>query len=277
MRNAQATARQVVARIAKYLFALAFLSPFYISFVYAVKTKQEIAFTGLAFPRQIHLENFINGLRMSNFFLALRNTLFATIVGTVVLTVVCSMAAYIITRKKTRLYGMAYSLFLVTILIPFQAMMFPLYLILKEWGMVNTLIGFTLVKVGSQVGFCILMMAGFVKTIPIDIEEATFVDGGGRYRTFWQIVFPLMKPIIITSVVINALSIWNDFSASIVLLQKKEVAILPLMVYYFFGENVVELNIAFAVFALSMIPILLLYLIAQKYIVSGMMLGAIKG
>lgn len=268
--------KSIPGRALRYIFALVFLSPFYVSIVYAVKSKQEIALTGLAFPTRIHLENFINGLRMSNYFVALANTVLATVIGTAALTVVCGMAAYIITRKKNGIYGLAYSLFLITILIPFQAMMFPLYLTLKEWALVNTLTGFTLAKVASQVGFSILITAGFVKTIPISIEEAMYIDGGGRYRTFWQLVFPLMKPIVITSVVINALSIWNDFSISIVLLQKKAVAILPLMVYYFFGENVVELNIAFAVFALSMIPILALYLVAQRYVVSGIMMGALK-
>jgi raffinose/stachyose/melibiose transport system permease protein len=268
--------RKVPARTLRWLFALAFLSPFYVSLVYSVKSKQEIAYTGLAFPTRIHLENFVNGLRMSNYLVALLNTVLATASGTLVLTIACGMAAYIITRKGGRFYAFALSLFLVTILIPFQALMFPLYLTLKEWSLVNTLPGFTLAKVGSQIGYSVLITAGFVKTIPISIEEATFIDGGGRYRTFWQIVLPLMKPIIITTVVINALSIWNDFSISVVLLQKKAVAVLSLMVYYFFGENVVELNLAFAVFTLSMVPIIVLYLVAQRYVVSGIMMGAVK-
>jgi len=259
------------------LFALVFIAPFYVSFTYAVKTKQEIAFSGLAFPTSIHFENFVRGIKMSNFFLALKNSLITTISGTLVLTVVCSMAAYIISREKNKIYHVAYLLFLLTVLIPFQSMMFPLYLTFKEWSLVNTLIGFTLAKIGGQVGFCILIMTGFMKTIPYEIEEAAYIDGAGRYGIFWKIVFPIMKPIVITSVVINSLSIWNDFSVAMVLLQKKQVAIIPLMTYYFFGENVVELNIAFAVFALSMIPILLLYIVAQKYIISGIMVGAVKG
>ena len=267
----------ILSATGKILFTLVFIAPFYISFVYAVKTKQEVAFTGLAFPTAFHWENFARAVKVSNFFTALKNTVITTVVGTAILTIICSMASYIIARRKTKLYNAAYYFFLGTILIPFQAMMFPLYLMMKKAGMLNTLLGFTLAKVGAQTGFCILVMTGFVKNIPIDMEEAAYIDGCGRYRSFFSIVFQLMRPIIVSTVVINALSIWNEFSMSMVLLQRNEVANIPLMTFYFFGENVVELNLAFAVFTLSMIPILLLYLLAQKQIISGIMMGAVKG
>jgi raffinose/stachyose/melibiose transport system permease protein len=269
--------RKLPPVIFKLLFVLLFIAPFYVVIVYAVKSKQEIAFTGFAFPTVIHWENFSKGIEMSNFFRALSNTMITAGIGTLALTVFSSMAAYIIARRKSRLYKASYYIFMITILIPFQAIMFPLYLQLKVLGIINTLTGFTLAKVSMQMGFSVMLITGFVKSIPIDIEEAAYIDGCNRYQTFFSIVFPLMKSILLSSIVVNALSIWNDFSASVILLQSKSVANIPLMTYFFFGENVVELNLAFAVFALSMVPILVLYFMTQKYIVSGIIAGATKG
>ena len=116
-----------------------------------------------------------------------------------------------------------------------------------------------------------------MKSIPRELEEAASIDGAGVYGIFWKIVFPLMKPIIFTSVVLNALNVWNDFQMSLTLLQKKEVRTIPLTQYFFFGENNIELGLAFALFLLSMIPILILYLCLQKYIISGITSGAVKG
>jgi raffinose/stachyose/melibiose transport system permease protein len=261
----------------KLLIALIFLAPFYVSFAYSVKTPEEVTFTGLAFPLKFHLENFRIAIEMTNFFQALINTVIVTVVGTLLLTLVSSLAGYSLARRKGRYYFVFYALLVVTLLIPFQTYMLPLYVMLKYMSLTNTLAGFLLAKIGAQVGFSIIITTGFVKTIPRDIEEATFMDGGGISRTFWSVVFPLMQPIVFTSIVINALSIWNEFTIAVITLQKKAVAILPLLQYHFFGQYRVELNLAFALFLLSMVPIIALYLILQKYIISGITLGAVKG
>lgn len=267
----------IIIRSLKYILALIFLSPFYIAFTYASKTKQEIAFTGLSFPKTIHFENFTRAIEMSGFYKALYNSVVTTIPTVIILTVICSMAAYIIARKNSRIYNIFYYLFLAALLIPFQSIMLPLYINLKDWGMLNSLTGFVLTRVGFQIAFTILVITGFVKSVPKEIEEAASIDGAGRFKTFWLVVFPLMKPIVFTSIVLNSLYTWNDFMISVVVLQKNDVRTLPLTQFFFFGENSIELNLAFAAFALSMIPILILYLVLQRYIISGITVGAVKG
>ena len=261
----------------KLFFAVLFLAPFYITLCYSVKTKEEIAFTGLAFPTAFHLTNFLEAIEMSNFFLALENSLLTTIPGVLGLTVVCTMASYIIARKNNRFYNAWYYAFLGTILIPFQTLMLPLYSNLKSWHMLNSLTGFTLARAGFLIPFTILIVTGFVKTVPRDIEEAAGIDGAGRYRIFGLIVLPLLKPIVVTSVILNSLYLWNDFQTAILVLQKTAVRTLPLTQFYFFGENSIQLNLAFALFSLSMIPILVLYFLLQEYVTSGLMVGAVKG
>jgi raffinose/stachyose/melibiose transport system permease protein len=214
---------------------------------------------------------------MSNFFLALQNSAIATIISVFILTIVCSMAAYIIARKNNKFYNAIYYIFIAAMIIPFQSIMTPLYMDLKAYGLIDSLYGFILAKIGFQIAFTILIVTGFVKGIPIELEEAAAIDGASQYRVFWNVVFPLMKPIIFTSVVLNALNVWNDFQISVVILQKVSVRTISLTQFYFFGENSIELGLAFAVFVLSMIPILILYLALQKYIISGITAGAIKG
>lgn len=270
-------AGKVLSTIIKILLALIVISPFYIAIVYSVKSKPELVFDRLAFPKQIHWDNFTRAIETSNFGLALKNSVITTVVAVIVITIICTMAAYMITRKNNRFYNLIYYTFIGAMIIPFQSVMTPLYVKMVEWGILNTLTGFTLVKISFQIAFTVILVSGFVKNIPKELEEAAAIDGAGVYRVFWRIVFPLLKPVVVTSIILNTLNVWNDFQMSLTFLQKKEVRTIPLTQYFFFGENSVELGLAFALFILSMIPILILYLSMQKYIISGITSGAVKG
>lgn len=270
-------AGKVLSTIIKILLALIVISPFYIAIVYSVKSKPELVFDRLAFPKQIHWDNFTRAIETSNFGLALKNSVITTVVAVIVITIICTMAAYMITRKNNRFYNLIYYTFIGAMIIPFQSVMTPLYVKMVEWGILNTLTGFTLVKISFQIAFTVILVSGFVKNIPKELEEAAAIDGAGVYRVFWRIVFPLLKPVVVTSIILNTLNVWNDFQMSLTFLQKKEVRTIPLTQYFFFGENSVELGLAFALFILSMIPILILYISMQKYIISGITSGAVKG
>ncbi len=261
----------------KLLFALLFLAPFYITLCYSLKTREEITATGLAFPTRFALSNFTEAVEAADFFHTLGNSLFTTVPGVLGLTIVCTMASYIIARRNTRFYRAWYYLFLGTILVPFQTLMLPLYVNLKGLGLLNSLVGFTLTAMGFLVPFTILIVTGFVKTVPRDIEEAAGIDGASRYQAFVHIVLPLLKPIVVSSVILNTLSLWNDFQVAILILQRIAVRTLPLTQFYFFGENSSELNLAFALFLLSMLPILILYFVLQEHVTSGLTAGAVKG
>lgn len=253
------------------------ISPFYIAIIYSVKSKPEMVSNRLAFPKVIHWDNFTRAIETSNFGLAMKNSLVSTVAAVFFITLFCTMAAYIIARKNNRFYNTIYYIFVGAMIIPFQSIMTPLYITMSKWKMLNSISGFIMAKIGFQVAFTVLLISGFVKSIPKDLEEAAAIDGAGIYSIFFRVVFPLMKPIILTSVVLNTLNVWNDFQMSLTLLQRKEVRNVPLTQYFFFGENSIELGLAFALFILSMIPILALYLTLQKYIIGGITSGAVKG
>lgn len=272
----------VLQNIFKLLVLFLFMSPFYVAMNYALKTKQEIAQTGLAWPKEFHFENFTEAIRQTYvagmpFFKVLMNTVIATLVGTAVIVFISAMAAYSIARRKGKIYSLCYTLMVVTLLVPIQAYMFPLYDELRGMGLLNTNLGFILAKIGAQVGYSVIITTGFVKNISVEIEEAALIDGASISKMFVRIVMPLLKPIFMTSIVINALSIWNDFGLAFIVLTKPANYVLPLLQFTFITSNTSMLNLAFALFLLTMLPILILYLFLQKYIVSGIMLGSVKG
>lgn len=255
-----------------------FLTPFYISLVYSLKSPQETALTGLAFPKVFHFDNYIKAIKVSNFFNASKNSLIVTLVAVLILLVICSMASYVIARNSDKkLYNTIYYVFLAALILPFQVVMLPFYVNLKQLGLLNSLTGLILGVTGFSIAFNVFIYTGFIKSVPRQMEEAAFIDGLGPFRTFWKIIFPLLKPINSTAVVLNALSVWNEFGISLIVVQKSAVRTLPLSQFYFFGEHSVELNMAFAAFTLSMIPIIVLYLFMQKYIIGGILSGSVKG
>jgi raffinose/stachyose/melibiose transport system permease protein len=279
----QARVASSIQLIARLCVTGLFLLPFYVAFCYAFKSRLEIAETGLAFPKfTVLFSNFIQSIEQTRingmpFYTVMWNTLFTSALGTVIVTILAAMTAYVIARRKHKFYFYLYSIMVFTLLIPIQAYMFPLYKLLVQLRLMDTLQGFMLAKIGTLLGFSIIIITGFIKTIPMDIEEAALGDGAGILRTFTMIVLPLMKPILLTSVVINALNLWNDFSIAFIVLNKPAIYIVTLLQFAFMGTNSIKVNLAFALFSMTMIPILILYFILQRYIISGIIMGAVKG
>ena len=269
--------KKVIITIIKTLAALVFLSPFYIMIVYAFKSRRDIMITGLAFPKSFYLDNFISAIRTTNLGRAFGNTVIATVIMVFVSVLASSMAAYIISRKNTRFYNGMYFMFLAAIILPFQVIMLPMYRILHWMGLMNTLAGFIIAKSALEQGINVFLISSFVKTVPRELDDAAWVDGAGRMLTFWRIIFPLMKPVIMTIIVLNALALWNDLLAAQIILQSNRIRTLTLEQYSFISQYSTDLGKAFAAFMLSIFPIIALYFSLQKHIVSGIVAGAVKG
>ena len=258
------------------LVCLIALAPFYVAVCYAFKSKVEIAQTQLAFPTRLYLGNFAEAIGLSNYFNSFKNSILVAALVILIVVLSCSTAAYIIARKRTKIYNAIYYIFQLIILLPFQTIMFPLYRQLYDIHALNTLWGLVLVQAGSYVGYNVFLYCGFVKGISVSLEEAAMIDGCSRYQAFSKIVFPLLKPIHMTVIILTFLNSWNDFMMPMIICQKEEVRTLPLMQYFFFGQYSSNINLAFAAAILAMIPTILVYFCAQKYIVAGMTAGAVK-
>lgn len=254
------------------------LIPFYISFLYSIKTHSDISLNRLAWPQNPTLDNYRRVINENKYVgIGFKNSLLTTIPTVVILLFATSMASYVLARNSGPFYKVMYSIFISGVLVPFQCIMLPLYMNIYNLGLVSTNLGFILARSGLQVSISVLAITGFVKGIPRELEQAAAIDGCGKFGTFWRIVFPLMMPINVTQGVLNTLYVWNDYSTAVVLLRDDSSRTLPLAQIIYFGENMSELNLAFAFFMLAMLPVLVLYLCTQRFIVSGIMSGAVKG
>jgi raffinose/stachyose/melibiose transport system permease protein len=263
--------------IVLWIVTLIFLFPFYIAILYAFKTPVQIANNPTSFPTSLNLQNFVQAIQLPDYVSGFFNSLITALVVVGLVVITTSMSAYKIVRKNNKFYFFFYYLFQVSILLPFQVIMYPLYDQLKIFHMLNKIPSLMLVQTGILIGFYSFLYAGFVKTVPVELEEAACIDGCSKYGVFFKIVFPLLKPITMTIIVLVALASWNDFIVPMVFMQQENVRTLPLIQFYLFGEYAQYVNVAFAAVILSMIPVLLLYFLLQKFIVSGITTGAVKG
>jgi len=260
------------------LVMLVVVLPFYVALLYSFRSPGTITANRLAWPKHPTLVNYYNVIFTNKGFLSgYKNSIIDTVPTVAILMLFTSMAAWVLARYQSPVYRFIYSVLTLGLLIPFQCYELPLYLNWYHAGLVSTSIGFIVARAGLQISISLTAVTGFVNTVPRELEEAASIDGCTRFQAFWRGVFPLMTPINVTQLVLNTLFIWNDYSTSIILLRTKESQTLTLAQIVYFNENTSMLNEAFAFFVLAMIPILILYLSLQKYIVSGITAGAVKG
>ncbi|HOJ64061.1 MAG TPA: carbohydrate ABC transporter permease [Spirochaetota bacterium] len=205
------------------------------------------------------------------------NTLIITVFSVVGIVITSAMAAYALVRNEYRLSWIIFLLFTFSMVVPFQSIMVPLVETAKGLGLNNTLWGLILIYIGLGSPMAIFMYHGFIKAIPKELEESAAIDGAGPFTIFFRIVFPLLTPITATIVILNVLWIWNDFLLPLIILQSKELRTIQLAQYSFFGAYSKEYGLALASLVTSAAPIIIFYLIMQKYIIKGITSGAVKG
>ena len=256
-----------------------FLFPFYIAIVNSLKTQLETAENVLALPKVFSLTNYKEAMKKISFTRSLINTLIVTVVADLLIVLCASMSGHAIARnsEKSRYFKILDRVFLSSIMIPFQVIMIPVYKIFRNLGLINNLLGMIIMLTGISVAYATFLYVGFIKSIPVELEEAARIDGCNQLQAFWLIVFPLLKPITATVAALHAMWLWNDFNISLILLQKSEVRTLTIKQFYFFSEYASDYNMAFAAAIMGMIPVLIFFLLMQKYLVGGITSGAVKG
>ena len=223
------------------------------------------------------IENFIKGVQKTNYFAAMGNSVIIT-VGSVAVIILCtSMCAWYITRVHNKVNSTIYMLCLFSMIVPFQMVMFSLSKLANMMHLSNP-IGIILVYLGFGAGLAVFMFCGFVKSIPLEIEEAAMIDGCTPLQTFFQVVFPIMKPTTITVAILQAMWIWNDYLLPYLVLDLKKYKTIPIVIQYLKGGyGSVDMGALMAMLVLSVIPVIIFYLSMQKYIIKGVAAGAVKG
>jgi len=264
------------------LGALFFLSPIYIMVVNSFKTRSEMYENVLALPSDFSFQYYAEAMDKMNFLTAFGNSMFITVTSVIFIVILASMTAWMLARTDNTLSRVIFMVFIATMLIPFQTIMMPLLqfmnTIMKATGipMINTHGGLIFMHVGFNSSMAIFLYHGFVKSIPISLEEAATIDGCSKFGLFWRIVFPMLKPITVTVIILNVIQIWNDFLLPSLVLTSTDLRTIPLTTFYFFGQFTIQWNLAMAGLTLTIIPVVIFYIFAQRYIIKGIGDGAVK-
>ncbi|MSS12518.1 carbohydrate ABC transporter permease [Bifidobacterium tsurumiense] len=278
--------RKVIARILLWavliVLLLLFIAPFILVVINVFKTKADITSNPLSLVGKhgFTLANFPAAMEKMNFWTVFTNSTIITISATILTVVFSAMAAYVIVRNpRWKAGAILFALMIASMVIPFQVLMVPLVSVYGGLlGVLNSRITLILMHVGFSVSLATFMFHGAIRTnIPAELEEAAEIDGCSKWRTFWRIVFPLLKPTIATVTIIDAMAFWNDYLLPSLVLGRKELYTIPIATQAFYGTYSTDIGLIMAALLLAMLPILILYVFLQRFVVEGVTSGAVKG
>jgi raffinose/stachyose/melibiose transport system permease protein len=266
------------------VFCCIWLYPVYIIVVNSFKSRSEMYENFLALPKHFTMEYYLGAFQKMNFFIAFKNSLIVTVISCIIILVLTSMTAWMFVRSGNRLSKFLFSVLIVTMLVPFQTIMMPLMQEMnsmqKATGIAfkDSLGGLIFMYIGFGAGMGVFLYDGFIRaSVPASLEEAAYIDGASVWRVFWQVVFPILKPITVTVTILNVIWIWNDYLLPSLTLTSVENKTIPLAMALFFGQYNIQWNMSMAALTFAIIPVIIFYLSAQKYIVKGVAAGAVKG
>ena len=263
------------------VIALCFLYPLFFILLNSFKGKLFISRDPFALPTQetfSGLTNYVNGITKTGMLSAVGYSLFIKIISVLLIILFTSMTAYYISRVHSKVTSALYYMFVFSMIVPFQMVMFSMVALADQFHLKNP-VGMCVLYLGFGAGLSVFMFSGFVKSIPLEIEEAAMIDGANPLESYFQVVFPILKPTAITVAILNAMWIWNDFLLPyLVIGVGTEYKTIPVVVQMLVGSNGnKDMGALMAMLVIAIIPIIIFYLFCQKYIIEGVVAGAVKG
>ena len=257
-----------------------FLVPIIIVVINSFKSRIFISSQPLKLPNAetfVALENYINGVTSSDFFSAFLRSLFITVVSVILIVLFASMAAWYIVRSNSKITKGIYYMLVFSMIVPFQMVMYTMTYVTNRANLDNVF-GITFVYLGFGAGLSVFMLCGFIKSIPLEIEEAAMIDGASPIQAFFTVVFPMLKPTAITVAILNTMWIWNDYLLPYLVLgsDKKTIPVaIQLAMQGAYGST--DYGGFMAMLVLAIVPIIIFYIFCQKYIIKGVVAGAVRG
>jgi raffinose/stachyose/melibiose transport system permease protein len=284
--NEIAARKKARGNVGKYILLIIlfilFIFPFILVVINVFKTKADITINPLSLigVHGFTLANFPNAMEAMDFWRVFFNSLIITVSATILTVLFSAMCAFVIARHRNwKACAILFTLMIASMVIPFQVLMVPLVSIYGGiLGVLNHRLTLILFHVGFSVSMATFLFDGAIRgNVPAELEEAAVIDGCTSWQTFWKVVFPLLKPTIATVTIIDAMAFWNDYLLPSLVLQKKELYTIPIATQVFYGTYSTDIGLVMAALLLAMLPILILYLFLQKFIVAGVTSGAVKG
>ena len=272
------TQSTLITQVIMTIVAVVFILPIFVVFNYSFKTKKELYLTNaLTLPSSIQFENYKKAFEKLNLTTTFTNTFLYTAIAVIILAILCSATAWAIARSKGKFFKFCYIYFIIGILIPFQALFLPIYIIGANLNLTNTRFGIIFMYIATAISFGVFLMTSFMSTVPIELEEAARIDGCNVFRTYFTVVLPLLKPAMATLIIMQAFQIWNDYMLASLYVSKKELKTLTVVIQSLFSAQASGYTTAMAAIVISVLPIAVLFLSLQKYFIKGMTVGAVKG
>lgn len=272
--------KKLLENIIKYIvisgLLLVYIVPFVFVLINSLKVRKDVVANPLSLPSTFKFSNYIDAFQKMNYGHAFFNTLIITVLSVLIIIIFSSMTAYILVRKDWKFNKFMFFGMVLSMIIPFQGIMIPLVSIYGSIGMLNSKWALIYMYLGFGLSLAVFMYHGFIKSIPVELEEAAMIDGATRFQTFWKIVFPIMKPITMTITTLDMLWIWNDFLLPSLILIAPNERTLQLSTYVFSGTYTTDYGLSMSALILSILPILIIYLFLQKSIIGGVLQGSIK-
>ncbi|WP_440960172.1 carbohydrate ABC transporter permease [Paenibacillus nitricinens] len=272
------TKGSAVTEILLIVIAAIFLIPIYYLIITTFKTPADAVSSPMGLPINITFDNYVRAFKAMNYFHVLGNNLIITISSVAGIVMFSAMAAYSLVRHTNRFNRLVFLLFMVGMMVPYQMGILALYKQVSQLGLMNSHTGVILIEICYSLPLSIFLIKSFIgSTVPFELEEAAKVDGCGVWRTFLQIVFPLLMPVIATVAIVNTLGVWNDFMTPLLFLQSRSKGVLLLEVFRNIGQFSTDWTNFFPMMLLAVAPLILFYIFMQKYIINGITSGSLKG
>ena len=256
------------------LLCLCVVLPFYMVLINSFKTKAEAARMSLALPTEWVFSNYSEVIEKGSLIQGFLNSFAYALIATTLGVVHCSMAAFVMCRKRTKLNVFLYYFVLCGLFFPVNYV--TLVRVLSTLHLNDTRVGIIMVFTSAMIPFCVFTIRNFVISVPVELDEAAVIDGAGPLSLFFKIIMPLLKPTMVTCFILQFMTVWSDFLTPLYLSSKSRLFPMTMAVYQFFGKNKSYWNYIFADIVLTCIPVIIVYMIGQKYIVGGMTSGAVK-
>ena len=278
--NAMSTTKKNLLSVIFSLICIAYVMPILVVVFNSFKKKTFINLTPFELPNAdtwVGLDNYISGIEQIKFFRYFGHSLFITVSSVLLILICCSMCAWYISRVNNRISKILFNLFVFSMVVPFQMVMFTLS---KTADMLrlNTPYNICIIYLGFGAGLAVFMFCGFIKSIPLDIEEAAMIDGCNPLQTYFRIVLPILKPTYISVGILETMWIWNDYLLPWLVLDITKYRTIPIVIQYLRGGyGRVDMGALMACMTMAMIPVIVVYLLCQKHIIEGVVSGAVKG
>lgn len=257
------------------VLSIGWIYPFFIIFIGSLKTRGEIFTDPVGLPADPVWENYRTAWENMDYETSFMNSVVITVVSVVLIVIFAAMAAYALSRVNNRISRLIYLFCAVLMLVPFPTLMIPLVTLFGQINLINR-VGLIIMNVGFGLNLAIFLYYGALQSVPLSMDEAAKLDGASRFRTFWDIIFPSLRSTTATVVILSTIRIWNDYLLPSLVINQEGMRTIPLQMYSFFGEYTVQWELALAALVLSIIPVIILYIFLQRYIVRGVTAGAVK-